>query len=788
MKKRLISLLITAVLLLGGMRFAAKDVGAYTSATKIPNAVMTLKNLGTNKAVQQFFFYNDAAGNRYVYATQRVKADTYLSRCLVSADGLTATCLDYVVLTNYGHGEALAVYDYEGEPYVYVVGNTITDETDALYTTTYWARTFYRFKYVPDSTQATGAKVTDVKRLTDFINATADGSSIYSGARIFRMAFSASTANDRIMFWLKFKNGSTYKQFLCCYKFSALNAAMSASSGGVDMGTMGAHQLAKINYDGDLPNGSMQGMGLDGTSTLYFSGGSNQQTPTIHKYSYTSSSLTLKEVWTVPTKANVEIESAYMLGGSFYCIFIDDETGDGKKNKTKIYTLDDYTVTTMHANHKYTVKSLPVTNAVQSFAFTEDMTTLFITQRAGSDTYVSRCTLNGNVARVKDYVVLAGAGIGESLEVDESIAGKTYLWTGGAPVYGSDSYATTLLRMEYTADSGSATGATVKTTSITDLAYANSSGTANDSTEVKRVAVAMTNKSDNRLVVRTQFVSGDIYYTVYTTAALNEAISAAGTGYSLKKATAMVKSSFCLNNQPNSSFQGFEADGVGTDAKFLYMVGGSVSKMQLPLIYKYLYTNGGNTTRSAVYRIADFTLTVQGIKVYGDNMYVIVQPVSDNKNSTTIRLLSSTYAADGPLQEGYGLALGQAASVTAKDGVIKDAAIGTTAAELLASFTNVNPLRVVKDGAVLGEGDVITTACTVQSLDYNGAVTDSLDIVIMGDISCDGTVSANDYISMRAYLTGTLPLASCPLLAADLAEDTVIDAADYITLVKILKA
>jgi len=788
MKKRLISLLLTMVLILGGMCFTAESVGAYTSVTKTPNAVMTLKNLGTNKAVQQFFFYNDAEGNRYVFTTQRVKADTYLSRCLVSDDGLTATRLDYVVLTNYGHGEALAVYDYEGEPYVYVVGNTITDETDALYTTTYWARTFYRFKYVPDSTQATGARITDTKRLTDFINATADGSSIYSGARIFRMAFSASPNSDRIMFWLKLKKDSTYKQFLCCYKFSALNAALSASSGSVDMGTMGAHQLAKISYNGDLPNGSMQGMGLDGTSTLYFSGGSNQQTPTIHKYSYTTSSITLKEVWTVPSKSNVEIESAYMLNGSFYCIFIDDETGDGKKNKTKIYTLDDYSVTTMHANHKYTVKGLPTNNAVQSFAFTEDMKTLFITQRSGSDTYLSRCTLNGNVARVTDYAVLAGAGIGESLEVDESTAGKTYLWTGGAPVYGSDSYATTLLRLEYTADPASATGATVKATSITDPAYANANATAMDSTAVKRVAVAMTNKTDNRLVVRTQFVSGDIYYTVYTTSALNTAISAAGGSYSLKKAASMVKSNFCLNSQPNSSFQGFEADGVGTDAKFLYMVGGSVSKMQLPLIYKYLYTNGGNTTRSAVYRIADFTLTVQGIKVYGDNMYVIVQPLSDNKNETTIRVLSSTYAADPPLQESYKLTLDQAAGLTEKDGVIKNAAIGTTAAGLLSSFTNVNTLRVVKNGAVLGEGDVVTTACMVQSLDWNGAVTDSVDIAIMGDLSCDGIVSANDYICMRAYLVGSFELDTCSLIAADLAEDSVINSADYIALAKALKA
>ena len=787
MKLRICALFLTAVILLGGVYISADSVSAYTSATKTPNAVMTLKNLGTNRAVQQFYFYNDANGDRYVFATQRVKADTYLSRCKVSADGLTATCLDYVVLANYGHGEALAVYDYEGQPYVYVVGNTITDETDDLYTSTYWARNFSRFKYVPDSTQATGARIADEKKLTNFINATSSGSSIYSGARIYRMAFSASPNSDRIMFWLKFKNGSTYKEFLCCYKFSALNAALSASSGSVSMANMGSHQLAKISYDGNLPNGSMQGMGLDGTGTLYFSGGSNQQTPTIHKYSYTSSSITLKEVWTVPSKANVEIETAYMLNGSFYCIFIDDETSNGKKNNTKIYTLDDYTVTTMHANLKYAVKGLPSSYAVQSFAFSTDMKQLYISQRVGTDTYISRCSLNGNVARVLDYAVLTGAGIGESLEVDQSVAGKTYLWAGGAPVYGSDYYATTLLRLEYKVDASSASGASVVSTKVTDLAYANATATAMDTTGVKRVAVSMTNETDNRLVVRTQFVSGDIYYTVYVTSTLNAAITAAGSSYSLKNASSIVKSNFCLNKQPNSSFQGFDADGVGTDAKFMYMVGGSSTKMQLPLIYKYLYTNGGNATLKNVYRISNTMLTVQGIKIYGGNMYVIVQPHSDNKNSTTIRMLSTTYVADPALYESYKLQLANTAGVSITNGYIKDAAKGTTVSELLKSFSNVNTVRVVKDGKVLSGSDILTTACTVQSIDYSGAVSDSADIAIIGDINCDGMINASDYIVLRSYFVYALKFDDCVSVAADLSDDASVNALDYIALKNRLK-
>ncbi|MBR6594695.1 MAG: hypothetical protein IKK83_05890 [Clostridia bacterium] len=788
--KRFLGIILAVVMCLPLFCFDISEVGAYTSHTKIPNAVMTLKNLGTNRAVQQFYFYNDAEGNRYVFTTQRVTSNVYLSRCLVSDDGLTATCLDYVVLENYGHGEALAVYEYEGQVYVWSAGNTITDTTDDLYTTTYWARNVSRFVYTPDASAATGAKITNEKKLTNFLYASADGTSLYSGGRIFRLAFAVSPNSDRMMFWLKFKNGSTYKQYLCCYSFSQINKALSASSGSVSMATLGSHQLAKIAYDGDLPNGSMQGMGLDGTGTLYFSGGSSSQTPMVYKYSYTSSSITLKEKWTVTAKANVEIECAYMLNGAFYCIFIDDTTSSGKKNNTKIYTLDDYTVTQLHANHKYTLKELPVNTAVQNFAFSEDMSQLYVSQRSGSDTYISRLLPEGNVAVTQDYIVLAGAGIGESLEVDESISGTTYLWTGGGPVYGSDSHSTTITRLCYKVDPGAATGASYTSVTVNGMAYASADGTALDSTTVKRAAVSATSASDNRIVFRTQFTSGDIYYTVYVTSTLNQAINTAGgSSYSLKNAGSMVKSSFLLNDKPYGSFQGFDAYGVGTNSKFLYMTGGSGGDMNLPLIYKYLYTNGGNASLSAAYRIPDFMRTVQGVKVYGDTMYVAVQPRSDNMNSTVIRTLSSGYKADPVIvypPVDYSLAhKGTAGKV--ENGVLRGLTAGTDLGAVLALFSNTNTLRIVNGGAVLAEGAEVGTGYVLQSLDGSGTVKDSLVLVVSGDVNCDAAVSSADYLLMAKHIKGNPILTGHPFTAGDLSYDGDLNSADYMALASIIK-
>ncbi len=784
--KRFFAFLLALFICLPIFCFDFQDAAAATSYTKLANPVMTLKNLGTTRAVQQFYFYNDKEGNRYVFTTQRVTSNVYLSRCLVSEDGLTATRLDYVILQNFGHGEALAVAEYDGQVYVYVNSNSITDTTDALYTDTYWARNVSRFIYTPDASSSTGAKITDEKRLTEFVYATSTGGALYSGSRCFRMAFGVSPNSDRIMFWIKLKKDSTYKQFLCCYSFSALNKALSAASSTVSMSTMGSNLLAKIEYDGALPNGSMQGMCLTGSNTLYFSGGSSSQTPMVYKYTYTSSSITLKEIWTVSEKANVEIETAYMLNGAFYCIFIDDTTSSGKKNNTKIYTLDDVRVTNMHANHHLTLKGLPVNAIVQNFAYTEDKSTLYVSQNSGANTYISRCIPNGKTAVMKDYILLSGYGLGESLDVDESIAGKTYLWVGGAPVYGSDNYATTAVRLEYKTDPSAATGASFTAVTVNGAAYASATGAALDTTTVKRVAVSHTKKADNRIIFRTHFTSEDVYYTVYTTSLLNQAINAAGgTSYSLKNAASLVKSSFVQNKKPNDSFQGFDADGVGTDNKFFYTVGGSGSKMNLPLIYKFLYTNGGNSSISQAIRIVDFMQTAQGIKVYDGTIYVAIQPISDHKNQTVIRTLSTTYTADPVITDDFSLK--PTSALTVNEGMVRGVALGAGATEVIGLFSNINTLRTRKlDGTVADSATVVGTGFVVESLDYSGTVVDSATIVISGDTNGDGIISASDCLIVEGYISGVSKMEGCFYAAGDVNPDDYINTTDYVILENIL--
>ncbi len=760
------------------MIFSSKAATAYTSHTKIANELMTLKNLSTNKAVQQIAFYNSDE-SRYVFVTQRVSSTLYLSRCLIANDGLSATCIDYITLEGYGHGESLAVSEYNNQVYVLLACDAVTDVADSLYTTYFWGRNVARFIYTPDASSKTGAKATDVKKLTDFTNASANGSALHSGGSVTRLVFSVSPNSDRIMFWLKIKNSSSTKQFLCCYTLSALHSALSASSGSVSMKNMNSHQLAQINYSGELPNDSMQGIGLDGSSTLYISGGSASQTPTVHKYSYTSSSCTLKEVWTVPSKANTEIESAYMLNDSFYCVLIDDTSADGKKNKTKIYTLDNFNIQQMQANHCHTIKNLPISNAVQNFAYTEDMSELYVSQSKGSDTYISRCIIKNDIAIAKDYIVLTGDGIGESLDIDQSVSGITYLWIGAAPLY--NSYSTAYRRLCYIVDETSPTGASYTSVLVNDAVCASADGTVLDSTALKRSAVACTKGADNRIVFRTHFSSGDIYYTVYNTSQLNAAISAAGNNYSLKTATEYVKSNFMLAERPYGSFQGVEAHGVGTDAKFLHIIGGNGGDMQMPLIYKYLYTNGGNTSLSSAIRLPAISNTAQGIKQYGDTLYISVQPQNDCANQTVIRSLSISFVADPVIRDNFELSI---SGVTVTD--TKKLSAPVSHAELVAMFDNTNELRVLDSQSTVSEFGAIGTGYTVQSLDYNGKVADEAKLIVCGDTNGDGQISSSDLGLVQLHLIKASPLSDCYLTAGDTNEDGVLSAVDYLSMTAIL--
>lgn len=75
-------------------------------------------------------------------------------------------------------------------------------------------------------------------------------------------------------------------------------------------------------------------------------------------------------------------------------------------------------------------------------------TYVYVIQRAEEDTYITRCTINGNVVKAKDHMILKNFAHTQTLEWFEH-KGKAYFWIGCKPNadYPDDEWATQVGRI-----------------------------------------------------------------------------------------------------------------------------------------------------------------------------------------------------------------------------------------------------------------------------------------------------------------------------------------------------
>ncbi|MDO4555206.1 MAG: helveticin J family class III bacteriocin, partial [Lachnospiraceae bacterium] len=89
----------------------------------------TITGLPVAKAIQNWV----VSGN-YLYVTQRKSSDTYLSRCKINTATKTAVFQDKMILENFGHGQTLEEYQYNGKTYLLV-----SCKANTAYTDNYWS-------------------------------------------------------------------------------------------------------------------------------------------------------------------------------------------------------------------------------------------------------------------------------------------------------------------------------------------------------------------------------------------------------------------------------------------------------------------------------------------------------------------------------------------------------------------------------------------------------------------------------------------------------------------------
>ncbi len=106
----------------------------------------------------------------------------------------------------------------------------------------------------------------------------------------------------------------------------------------------------------------------------------------------------------------------------------------------------------------------------------------------------------------------------------------------------------------------------------------------------------------------------------------------------------------------------------------------------------------------------------------------------------------------------------------------------TSVKSQLAAYGASNTLRAVREGRTLGDSELIGTGTVIQSLDSAGNVVSSITVVVKGDISGDGSISASDYTGAFACLSGTTKLTQAQLSALDVNADAQQSSSDYIAI------
>lgn len=234
---------------------------------------------------------------------------------------------------------------------------------------------------------------------------------------------------------------------------------------------------------------------------------------------------------------------------------------------------------------EYKITGLPSNVAIQNFAV--GSTYIYITQHAGNNTLLSRCTITGTkssddnsiIAECKngDYMTLEDFGHGESLAM-ATYNNTTYFYVGAEVNKTTDTsyqWSKQIARIKY------ASKTTLNNRNASKIRYLNYANTNLTSVgTVNRVACAA---SSSQFIIRTQVTSGKVQYSIYELSAINKAFDEADGrtdktvsfkgNTTLKKACtkSFVQSSNANNLvYPNGSFQGMDLTNGGN----IYLAGG----------------------------------------------------------------------------------------------------------------------------------------------------------------------------------------------------------------------
>lgn len=281
------------------------------------------------------------------------------------------------------------------------------------------------------------------------------------------------------------------------------------------------------------------------------------------------------------------------------------------------------------ATLRYKIKGLTNTAAIQKTYI--GSTYIYVIQRIGSDSHLSRCLINGSTATYQDHMTLKNFGHGQTLEWFEHNS-KAYFWvTCKANEAYKFKWGTQIGRIQYKAKGS------VDYTEIprfSHMSYANKSGTSIG--EVKRVDAALS--SDRKKVFFwVMDNTGEIQYSFYNAEKLNAELDKKESEESkFVPCTSSAVKSACYGSfrqsgsnrvLPNDSCQGLEF----SDGDSIYIIGGAAG--QKPGIAKL--TGSGSSYKysclvTATHNNFGGNAESEGIQLKGDYVYF---GISDKQSS-----------------------------------------------------------------------------------------------------------------------------------------------------------
>jgi uncharacterized repeat protein (TIGR02543 family) len=117
--------------------------------------------------------------------------------------------------------------------------------------------------------------------------------------------------------------------------------------------------------------------------------------------------------------------------------------------------------------------------------------------------------------------------------------------------------------------------------------------------------------------------------------------------------------------------------------------------------------------------------------------------------------------------------------VNASAGTLSGIATGTTIAQLVAGVDQGAFVHIFKGAVEVTGTTLLGTGMVIRLMD-GATVTQSLNIVVTGDVSGDGRITLTDFVQMKSHILGKTSFTGTYAIAADLNGDTRITLTDFV--------